>query len=521
MKFYLDLLLIRKMGNLKNISIVLLIFTSVVSFAQNIPEFKSAIKLSNNVNSQSDELKPIFDPEGTEMYFTRAKHKENAGYSKRHQDQDIWKSTKNGDDWNAASNQSDINDEWDNSLIGKGKWSNYYLLNTYQSDKDLDYGIARTQKTGENSWSKPEQIKVPKLKYDGSFYDFYISHDEEVLIISIKGENSLGEEDLYVSNNTEEGWSEPKSLGKSINTSGFEMSPFLSDDKKYLFFSSNGRKDGLGNADVYVSERLDDTWSNWSIPENLGEGVNSTAMDCYFTVSNDGGYYFSSNRDSDNLDIYKASEEEPPPVYSNIFMVQGFVKDSSSTEPVSTELVVKDSSGAVIIKTKSAKDGSYKVELKKSQVYTFNILEPKYHEHHGEIKTPALESSSTSLTNNIWLKPYKKGDEIKLEALYFVVNTDSLRDISLPTVDKLAQILTENPDIKISIEGHTSSDGLKHLNLDLSERRAKKIKTILTEKDIKKNRLKTVGFGQAKPKVKNDSEEHRKMNRRVEFIILD
>ena len=122
---------------------------------------------------------------------------------------------------------------------------------------------------------------------------------------------------------------------------------------------------------------------------------------------------------------------------------------------------------------------------------------------------------------DVWLKPYKKGDEIILDPLYFVVNRDSLRDISLPTVDKLATILMENEEIKISIEGHTSSDGLKHLNQDLSERRADKIKQILIEKGIKKGRLKTVGYGQSKPKVKNDTEEHRKMNRRVEFIILD
>lgn len=509
------------MNKLKTILITFLALATINSTGQNLPEFKSAIKLGENVNSDSDELKPIFNPDGTEMYFTRARNKENVGYSKRHEDQDIWKSTKNGDDWNASTNQTDINDEWDNSLIGKGKWSNFYLLNTYQSDKDLDYGIARTQKTGEKTWAKPEQIKVPKLKYEGSFYDFYISQDEEILIISIKGENSMGEEDLYVSVNSEEGWSAPKSLGKTINTSGFEMSPFLSKDKKFLFFSTNGRKDGLGDADVYVSERLDDTWSNWSEPKNLGEGVNSPSMDCYFTVSDNEEYYFSSNRDGSNLDIYKASEEEPKPIYSEEFVVQGYVKDSSNNKPISTEIVVKDSTNNEIAKTKSDKDGNFKIELKKGQIYTFNILESKYHEHHEEVKTPELESSSTSLTYNIILKPYKKGDEIKLEDLYFVVNTDSLRDISLPTVDKLAQILIDNPDIKISIEGHTSSDGLAHLNQDLSERRADKIKSILVDKDIKKNRLKTVGYGQSKPKVKNDTEEHRKMNRRVEFIILE
>ena len=84
------------MRNLKTIITVLIASVCIDAIAQNLPEFKRVIKLSENVNSESDELKPVFNPEGTEMYFTRARHKGNTGYSKRHQDQDIWKSNKLG-----------------------------------------------------------------------------------------------------------------------------------------------------------------------------------------------------------------------------------------------------------------------------------------------------------------------------------------------------------------------------------------------------------------------------------------
>ena len=61
----------------------------------------------------------------------------------------------------------------------------------------------------------------------------------------------------------------------------------------------------MGDADVYVTERLDDSWTNWSTPKNLGNIVNSDKMDCYFTMADNGDFYFASNREgSQGLDLY-------------------------------------------------------------------------------------------------------------------------------------------------------------------------------------------------------------------------
>ncbi len=504
------------------LTMLLLVMGSTEINAQGLPKITKVIRLGEGVNSKSDEVKPILNKDGSIMYFTRAGHKENAGFDKRPHNQDIWESVKTSDGtWKSAEKEVTLNNEWDNSIIGSGIDGNFFLLNTYQPTKDLEYGIASTKKVSEHSWTMPNVISVPKLKYDGNFYDFYITHDEKVMIISITGEDTKGEEDLYVSFNKGDKWSEPKSLGAKINTAGYEMSPFLSVDQKYLYFSTNGRKDGYGDADIYYSERLDDSWTNWSEPVNMGDIVNSDAMDCYFSASDNGKFYFSSTREGKDLDIFEASTEEIPPVISKEFVVKGMVRDTADGSPMALEMSISDEEGNEITKVKSNHKGRYEVELEKGKVYVMNILKSKYHEHHDRIETPALDATDSELEINVWMKPYKAGDKIKLENLYFLVSTDTLREVSLPVVEKLATILLENPDINISIEGHTSSEGTNQFNNDLSEARAKRIKTILADHGIKKNRLKTVGWGERHPIVKNITEEDRQLNRRVEFIILE
>jgi outer membrane protein OmpA-like peptidoglycan-associated protein len=119
----------------------------------------------------------------------------------------------------------------------------------------------------------------------------------------MKGKDSYGEEDLYVSLKDSFGkWTEPKNLGPTINTKGFEISPFLSPDKKRLFFSSNGHP-GLGDADIFMTERLYESWDVWAKPQNLGNKVNSALFDAYFTIQDSVGY-FSSTINKASAKIY-------------------------------------------------------------------------------------------------------------------------------------------------------------------------------------------------------------------------
>lgn len=146
----------------------------------------------------------------------------------------------------------------------------------------------------------PSQGRIKKLSLPGfdtrDIHSFCISATWDILIFSIQRKGGAGAEDLYVSISKNGKWTRPTSLGVSINTSGAEISPFLSDDTKKLFFSSNGHG-GYGQGDIFVAERLYDSWQVWSEPVNLGGGVNSNGYEAYLSIVEDSLAYFFSEVD--------------------------------------------------------------------------------------------------------------------------------------------------------------------------------------------------------------------------------
>ena len=91
---------------------------------------------------------------------------------------------------------------------------------------------------------------------------------------------------------------------------------------------------------------------------------------------------------------------------------------------------------------------------------------------------------------------------------------------SFNELDRLYEILKDNPKISIEIGGHTDDQGSEQYNQKLSESRAQSVINYLIEKGINKSRLTAVGYGKAAPVVPNDSDENRAYNRRVEFKVL-
>jgi hypothetical protein len=116
--------------------------------------------------------------------------------------------------------------------------------------------------------------------------------------------DSKGEEDLYITIKDAKGnWSKVKNLGPAINSTGFEIAPFLSADKQRLYFSSSGH-DGYGDSDIYFSDRLYSSYETWSTPRNLGQTINTTGFDAYFSIYGDSLAFFSSNRNGGRSELY-------------------------------------------------------------------------------------------------------------------------------------------------------------------------------------------------------------------------
>jgi hypothetical protein len=269
------------------------------AFGQQL-EFSDAEKLAPSVNSGAEESMPLLSPDGSRLYFTRALYDENEGGF--YGGQDIWISERSGNAWSTASNRLSINSRDNNVVIGVDKDGKTLYFIDASHAKRMN-GIYLTRLNG-SKMSKPELIPIPGIG-NLDFIGFYMSPDHDVLFISMKASDSIGAEDLYYTTKDAGGsWLPPRSLGATVNTTGYEIAPFLSADKKRLYFASNGHP-GQGDADIYYSERVYESWETWSVPVNLGPVVNSKKFDAYFSIYGDSVAFFSSNRDGKYADIYK------------------------------------------------------------------------------------------------------------------------------------------------------------------------------------------------------------------------
>jgi hypothetical protein len=267
-------------------------------------DFGPLRKLSGNVNTQHEEILPMMSPDGKTLFFGRAAFPENVGG--KFAGTDIWisKYDETTLDWGKPQNEKTFNDKGTNAVIGiNEKGDVLYLLNTTGTKKTE--GIYYSNKVN-NSWSDAKLIPIPGLDTE-DFLGAYVSPDLKVIIFSMNGAESRGNEDLYISLKNSKGeWSKPRNLGSTINTTGFEMAPFLSPDKRRLYFSSNGHP-GYGNSDIFYSDRLYESWDVWSAPKNLGLKINSPAFESFFSLYHDSVAFFTSTRQRGFSDVYRVS----------------------------------------------------------------------------------------------------------------------------------------------------------------------------------------------------------------------
>jgi outer membrane protein OmpA-like peptidoglycan-associated protein len=130
---------------------------------------------------------------------------------------------------------------------------------------------------------------------------------------------------------------------------------------------------------------------------------------------------------------------------------------------------------------------------------------------------PILEPSGKIDTSS----SIKEGNPIILKNVFFATNSAELRVESEVELNRLKQLLDENPKMKIRINGHTDNEGSDSDNLLLSDRRAKAVRDYLISKGIARERLDAKGYGESKPISNNDSQEGMQLNRRTEFVVVN
>lgn len=294
----------------KALGVALLAFSSSFLYAQQY-EFSEVTKLNSTVNSSAEEGLPLLSPDGKKLYFTRALSEQNEGGI--YGGQDVWVADFTNGKWSKSTNKLSINNRDNNSVIGIDREGKTLFFMDGSHGRRMN-GIYMTRVQG-MKLSKPELIPIPGIA-NLDFIGFYVSPDRDVIFISMKAADSRGAEDLYYSVKDAAGaWMVPRNLGATVNSTGFEIAPFLSADKKRLYFSSNGHG-GSGDADIFYSERVYESWETWSVPVNLGPSINSGKFDSYFSIYGDSIAFFSSNRDGKYADIYQAKVKEAKTILS-------------------------------------------------------------------------------------------------------------------------------------------------------------------------------------------------------------
>jgi outer membrane protein OmpA-like peptidoglycan-associated protein len=281
-----------------------------INQAPNIQTSVKAEPLDARVNSASIEFGPILTKDGTRLYFNRKGHQKNTGGI---EDEDIWycEFIDSTQTWSEPINiGAPLNNKGYNFISGVGVDGDTLLLgNEYGKGGKMKPGLSLTIRDG-STWSFPTPIDIENNYSLSGRTSFDISSDRKALIIAQKKTDSKGGLDLYVTfrkPNARNHYSAQESInmGAVLNSPGDETSPFLAYDNRTLYFSSNGHN-GYGGHDIFVSRRLDNTWKNWSKPENLGPGINTAHDDTFFGFTPRSRYaYYSRGITPTNLDIYR------------------------------------------------------------------------------------------------------------------------------------------------------------------------------------------------------------------------
>ncbi len=485
--------------------------------------------LGDKVNTKYSETSPRITPDGKYLYYSIHNSPENTGGEK--DGTDVWfsESIDGGETWQQKRNiGKPINNSTSNFVISVTPDNNTLLLgNTYNTDGSAKGGgISITHRTV-NGWEIPEELEIEdmsKFLNDTKYVSYCLSNDRKTLIISlVYNALGFGGSDLYVSFNLGgNNWSRPKHMGNNINTKNDDTTPFLAADGVSLYFSSDGFP-GYGDNDIFVTRRLDDTWTKWSEPQNLGKGINSTGWDAYFTIPASGKYAYMTTTKGGiekSLDIVRiklAESIKPKPVV----LISGKVFNSKTKEPMSASITYNaiKAGKELGIATSNPTDGSYKIVLPAGEFYGFLAQKNNFISVSENIDVTKI-TAYKEITRDLYLAPIESGQTIRLNNVFFDFSKASLRGESFGDLDRLIQTLNSSSDMKIEIGGHTDNVGDAQNNLTLSQSRANAVLEYLASKGISKTRLIAKGYGMTKPTANNTTEEGRQMNRRVEITIL-
>jgi len=367
-------------------------------------------------------------------------------------------------------------------------------------------------------WSEPINLG-PQVNTEFWESSPSLSSDKSTLYFSSDRPGGYGGKDLYVSHRLPTGkWSEALNMGSSVNTAGDELAPFIHADNNTLYFTSDGLP-GYGGSDLFVMRRKNA--NEWNAPENLGYPINTIESDGSLFIASNGvdAFYSSDRADSrGGLDLYRF-ELRPDIRPARTLYVRGtvFNKKNNKGIPATVELI-DNATGQLSSKVQTDEQGNYFITLPVGKDYVFNVNRKGFLFFSDNFLLSQRAPDST-YEKNIPLQPIEVNASIILKNIFFETNKFQLDPKSQAELDKIVQLLNDNPTLKIEISGYTDNVGKPSDNLSLSNNRAKSVVTYLIGKGIAAQRVAAKGYGETKPVADNTTEDGKAKNRRTELKV--
>jgi peptidoglycan-associated lipoprotein len=508
------------------------------------------IKNMEALNTPYAEFGPVYL--NSELYFASSRGNGGIAEASGTPYTDIYKvSTKgaNVDIETLSPLQSSINDpnrdEACVTFTPDGKTLVFAKGNTKQKKKggyDVDLYLSRYRN---GAWGAPEMIPINTQFKEGDFYTANnyswdsspsFSPDGRTLYFSSNRKGGYGGNDIYSATVDARGrFGRIKNMGPDINTPGDDMFPYMADNGKF-YFASDGHP-GYGMLDLFVVNRV----NGKTVIENLGKPMNSAADDFGMYLFKPDRGFFTSNREGGkgDDDIYTFINEDPNLRVVN-YALQGIVytykKDSTLEIVNDTHVTLLDNGGEIMQDFTTGNDGKFLFRVYENENYNLlaeadgYITKRQNFTMRGKgVDVRTLKELVTNITVDTVIIIDRKSTTIafQLKNVYFGFNKDNINDTAAVELNKLVDILNDNPDIKIELSSHTDSVGTHERNMDLSQRRAQSSVNYIIKKGIDPARLVAKGYGETRPVARNtnpngtDNPAGRARNRRTEFRILE
>lgn len=490
----------------------LLIANGLMS-ARMAPQWKKAgsryeVKKMTVFNSRRAEYSPMLMGDQSEyLYFTstrdEAQGTNNNGITGT-KSGDIFRSEKdNKGNWKKpVPAEGELNTAFDEGACAFSPDQRTMYLTQCAVDPEYPHPAQLMTATRQDAqWSKATKLEISRDTLS-SFAHPAVSPDGKWLYFTSDMPGGMGGLDIWRVRITESGLGGIENPGAPINTPGNEAFPTFRPNGD-LYFSSDGHP-GMGGLDIFIA-RYDNARQRYKII-HPGYPLNSMADDFGMTFEGfkNKGFFASNRNDSHGWDHLYAFEN--PEIIQTI---KGWVYEMDGYELTEAQVYLVGNDGTNV-KIAVKGDGSFTQEVQPGVDYVMLATCKGYLNHKEEIR---IETSKESEEHVLQFPLASITAPVLIDNIFYDLNKATLRPESSQALDKLVQLLNDNPHVAIELGAHCDYRGTTEYNLQLSQRRAESVINYLIEKGIEKQRLVAKGYGKSVPKSVN-----RKLSEKYEWL---